>query len=79
MAALLLYAFPLLIRNNLSLRQTLREAWHLMGRHLSNTLGLLGMLILFAFAVSSISLGLLFLLPAVYALFIIGNCELVSQ
>lgn len=77
LAAILLYAFPLLVHNNRNLRQTLRDAWFLIGRHLGNTLGLLGMLILFGFAVSSISLGLLFLLPAVYALFIIGNCELV--
>lgn len=78
-ASLLLYAFPLLIRNDLGLVQSVRDGWLLMGRHLRNTLGLLGLAILCAFAVGSISLGLLFLLPAVYGLFIIGNCELVIQ
>ena len=79
LAALLLYAFPLLVRNDLGSRQTVHTAWLLMGRHLFNTLGLLGMGILFAFAIGSISLGLLFLLPAIYGLFVVGNCELVVQ
>lgn len=79
LAALLLYAFPLLVRNDLGIRQTVHTAWLLMGRHLFNTLGLLGMGILFAFAIGSISLGLLFLLPAIYGLFVVGNCELVVQ
>ncbi len=79
LAALLLYAFPLLVRNDRGIRQTVHTAWLLMGRHLFNTLGLLGMGILFAFAIGSISLGLLFLLPAIYGLFVVGNCELVVQ
>lgn len=77
LAALLLYAFPLLVRNDLGVRQALHAAWLLIGRHLLNTVGLLGMVILFAFAVGSISLGLLFFLPAVYGLFVVGNCKLV--
>lgn len=78
-AALSLYVFPLMVRDDLGLRATVRNAWILIGRRPINTVGLLGMGILFGFAVVYLSLGLLFLLPAVFGLFVVGNCESVLQ
>ncbi|NLE43465.1 MAG: hypothetical protein GX620_01985, partial [Chloroflexi bacterium] len=46
-------------------------------RHIANTLGLLGMGILFAFGVGYISSGLLFILPAVWGVFLVNNCRMV--
>lgn len=79
MAALLLYAFPIMVRRNLGLRETVYGAWRLVGRRPVNTVGLLGLCILFGFALAYFSLGLLFLLPAIFGLFVVGNCELVVQ
>ena len=78
-SALYLYAFPIMVRNDLGLRVTLRNAWILIGRRPINTIGLLGMGTLFGFAVAYLSLGLLFLLPAVFGLFVVGNCEAAVQ
>jgi uncharacterized membrane protein YesL len=77
--SLLLYAFPLMVRNDLGLGTTLRNAWILVGRRPMNTIGLMAMTILFGLAIEYVSLGLLFVLPAVFGLFVIGNCEAVLQ
>ena len=79
MAALLLYAFPLLVHTDQGMRVLLRDALILTSRQPFNTVGLLGMGILFGFAVAYISLGLLFLLPAIYGMFVVANCLLVLQ
>jgi uncharacterized membrane protein YesL len=79
MAALLLYAFPLLVHTDQGVRILLRDALILSSRRPFHTLGLLGMGILFGFAVAYISLGLLFLLPAIYGMFVVANCLLVMQ
>lgn len=77
MAALLLYAFPLLVHTDQGVRVLLRDALILTSRQPFNTVGLLGMGILFGFAVGYFSLGLLFLLPAIYGMFVVANCLLV--
>ncbi|MEZ4711159.1 MAG: hypothetical protein R3A44_28435 [Caldilineaceae bacterium] len=83
MAALLLYAFPLLIEINETTRPNVlwlyRHALQFASRHLPNTLGLMGMGILLGFAVVYISWGLLLIAPAVFALFVAGNARLVLQ
>lgn len=79
MAVLLLYAFPLLIYHDQSVRVVLRDGLILAGRHPVHTVGLLGMGILFGFALSYLSLGLLFILPALYGMFVVGNALLVLQ
>lgn len=74
MAALLLYAFPLLIMQNDTVRVSLRNAFILAGRYPSNTLGLLAMGILFGFGIVYLSLGLLLILPTIYNLFVLATC-----
>lgn len=72
--AVSLYAFPLLAYGENRLLTTLRNAWILAVRYPSHTLGLMSMAILFAFGVAYVSLGLLFLLPTVYGMFVAANC-----
>jgi uncharacterized membrane protein YesL len=74
---LYLYAFPLLVQHDMALWTALRNAFILASRHLNNTLGLLGMGILFALAILYLSSGLLLFLPAVWGMFIVNNCRLV--
>jgi uncharacterized membrane protein YesL len=77
LASLYLYAFPLLVLHDVDLITALRNALILASRHISNTLGLLGMGVLFAMATRYLSSGLLFFLPAIWGLFIVNNCRLV--
>lgn len=79
LAALLLYAFPLLVHFDYGVKTSLRDGWILAVRFPVHTLGLLGLGILGAFAVGYLSLGLLLLLPALYGLFVVGNTLLVLQ
>lgn len=79
LAALLLYAFPLLVHFDYGVKTSLRDGWILAARYPGHTLGLLGLGILGAFAVGYLSLGLLLLLPALYGLFVVGNSLLVLQ
>jgi uncharacterized membrane protein YesL len=77
LACLYLYAFPLLVLHDVDLITALRNALILASRHISNTLGLLGMGVLFAMATRYLSSGLLFFLPAIWGMFIVNNCRLV--
>jgi uncharacterized membrane protein YesL len=79
LAALYLYAFPLLVLHDMSVGLALRNALILASRHIWNTLGLLGMGILFALASAYVSPALLFILPAIWGLFIINNCRMVVE
>lgn len=78
-AALLLYAFPLLLEHATTLPALLRTALFLAGVHPFNTVGLLAMGLLGGFLVAYVSWGLLLLLPAVGALFIVANYQLVQN
>jgi uncharacterized membrane protein YesL len=77
LVTLFLYAFPLVVLHDVSVRLALRNAFILAGRHIVNTLGLLSMGVLFVFATLYVSSGLLFFLPAVWGVFIVNNCRLV--
>ena len=77
LASLYLYAFPLLVLHDVDLITALRNALVLASRHISNTLGLLGMGVLFAMATRYLSSGLLFFLPAIWGMFVVNNCRLV--
>jgi uncharacterized membrane protein YesL len=77
LVALYLYAFPLLVLHDMSVGRALRNALILASRHIWNTLGLLGLGILFALASAYVSPALLFILPAVWGLFIVNNCRMV--
>ena len=77
--AVLFYAFPLLLTQPTSLPTLLRRALLLAAVHPFNSVGLLAMGLLFAFLVAYVSLGLILLLPAIYALFIVANYQLVHR
>jgi len=77
LAALYVYAFPLLALHDLGVGVALRNALILSSRHILNTLGLLAMAVLFGFGVAYISPGLLVILPPIWGLFIINNCRMV--
>jgi uncharacterized membrane protein YesL len=79
LVALYLYAFPLLVLHDMSVGTALRNALILTSRYVWNTLGLLGMGILFALASAYVSPALLFILPTVWGLFIINNCRMVVE
>lgn len=76
--ALLFYAMPLLFDQPMPPRSLLRRAAILAGIHPFNTVGLLALELLFGFLIAYVSLGLLLLLPAIYALFIVANYQLVQ-
>lgn len=76
-AALLLYAFPILVHEDAGAKTSLHKGWLLAALYPWHTVGLIGLGILSAFAVGYLSLGLLFLLPAVYGMFVMGNALLV--
>ncbi len=78
-SAVLFYAFPLLFEQPTPLPVLLRRALLLAGVHPFNSVGLLAMGLLFAFLTAYVSLGLLLLLPAIYALFIVANYQLVQN
>jgi len=78
-AAVLFYAFPLLLEEDSSLPALLRRALILAGVHPFHSVGLLAMGLLFAFLIAYVSLGLLLLLPAIYALFIVANYQLIQN
>lgn len=58
---------------------SLCKGWLLATLHPWHRVGLIGLGILLAFAVGYFSLGLLFLLPAVYGMFVVGNALVVLQ
>jgi hypothetical protein len=57
--------------------RALRNGAVLASRHLSNTLGLLGMAILFFLAAGVLLSGLSLFLPTIWSVFIVNNCRLV--
>ncbi len=74
---LYLYAFPLLVLYDLGIGSALYNSLILASRYLMNTLGLLSLGGLFLLAVLYLSSGLMFILPAIWGMFIINNCRLV--
>jgi len=75
-ATVLIYAFPMLAMYNTSVPLALRNSVVLSARHITNTLGLVALAVLMAFALHYVSLGLLFFLPAIYGVFVVNNCLL---
>jgi uncharacterized membrane protein YesL len=74
---LYLYAFPLLILHDLEVGAALYNSLILASRYLMNTLGLLSLGGLFSLAVLYLNSGLLFILPAIWGMFIVNNCRLI--
>jgi uncharacterized membrane protein YesL len=72
-----LYAFPLLILYDIELGPALHNALILSSRYLMHTLGLLSLAGLFLWSILYLNSGLLFILPAVWGLFVVNNCRLV--
>lgn len=79
LAALSLYAFPLIVVYNAGVKTALRNALILASRHIANTLGLLGMGILCLLGIRSVSPVLLFVLPPIWGMFLVNNCRMVVE
>ena len=79
LGTMLLYAFPLLALHNLDAYTALYNSLILSSRHISNTLGLIGMGVLILLGIFYLNSGLLFILPVLWGLFIVNNCRLVSN
>ncbi|NLE99871.1 MAG: hypothetical protein GX601_02725 [Anaerolineales bacterium] len=79
LAAVSLYAFPLIVVYNASVRTALRNALILASRHIANTLGLLGMGILCLLGIRSVSPVLLLVLPPIWGMFLVNNCRMVVE
>ncbi len=77
LSAMLLYAFPLLVLHELDAYTALYNSLILSSHHISNTLGLIGMGVLILLSIFYLNSGLLFILPALWGLFIVNNCRLV--
>jgi uncharacterized membrane protein YesL len=77
LTALYLYAFPLLVLYDARLGTALSNALILASRHLSNTLGLLGMGVIFGLGIVHLNVSLLLVLPVVWGMFVVNNCRMV--
>jgi uncharacterized membrane protein YesL len=75
-ALLLLNAFPLLALYDLSLGNALRNGFVLSARHISATLGLLSMGVLFGLAIARLTIALMFFAPGVLGLFLVAHCRM---
>lgn len=76
LACLALYAVPLFALHDQRLGQALRNSLILASRHVTNTFGLLAMGVLCVLSIFTVSPGLLFVLPAVWGMFLINNCRM---
>ncbi len=76
---LVLYTCPLLALYDTDLPAALRNSLLLPARHINHTLGLVAMAVLGALATLYLSLGLLFVLPVLYGMFVANNCRLAVQ
>jgi uncharacterized membrane protein YesL len=74
---LFIYAFPLLVLYDLDVGPALRNSLILASRYLAHTLGLLSLGGLFLLGGLYLNSGLLFILPAIWGMFIVNNCRLV--
>ncbi|HHY55505.1 MAG TPA: hypothetical protein GYA08_08710 [Chloroflexi bacterium] len=72
-----IYALPLLALFDAPVTNALQNSVILSARYVVNTLGLAALAVLLAFGVIYLSLGLLLILPACFALFVVNNCFLV--
>jgi len=79
MVVVTIYAFPLLALFDSSVMNALQNGTILSARYMINTLGLAALAVLLVFGVIHLSLGLLLILPACFALFVVNNCFLVVQ
>jgi hypothetical protein len=74
---LALYAVPLLVMYNQELGVALRNSLVLSARHINNTIGMVALAVLCGLLVFYLNSGLVFVLPALYGMFVINNCRLV--
>jgi hypothetical protein len=63
----------------LGLAKALRNSLILSSRHIWNTLGLLGLGVLFILATIYVHSALIFLWPALFGLFVVNNCRMVVE
>ena len=76
LGSLFLYALPLLVLHDQRAGTALRNAVILSSRHVINTVGLLGMLVLFVLATLTLSPALVLFWPALWGVFVVNNCRM---
>lgn len=78
-SVLILYAVPLLVSYDHDLPAVLRNSVILSARHINNTVGMVALAVLCFLATVYLSSGLMFVLPALYGMFVANNCRLVIE
>ncbi len=78
-SVLVLYAVPLLVLYDHDLATVLRNSVILSARHINNTVGMVALAVLCILATVYLSSGLMFVLPALYGMFVANNCRLVIE
>jgi uncharacterized membrane protein YesL len=78
-SVLVLYAVPLLVLYDHDLPTVLRNSVILSARHINNTVGMVALAVLCILATVYLSSGLMFVLPALYGMFVANNCRLVVE
>jgi uncharacterized membrane protein YesL len=79
LGCLYLYAFPIIVLYDVSVRTALRNSLILAARYFANTLGLVAMAVLLVLAASEISYLLMVILPAFWLVFVVNHCRMVVQ
>jgi len=79
LVALYLYAFPQIVMYDAGVILALRNGFVLAARYLANTLGLIGLAVLFIFLAARVNWLLMVILPAAWSVFVINNCRMVLR
>lgn len=74
-----LYAFPLIVLYNITVRAAIQNGFILASRHLINTFGLLSLGVCLFLLIYYVSSAILFILPILLGAFIMNNCRLVVR
>lgn len=74
---LVLYAAPLLVLYEQDMGFALRNSLVLSARHITNTVGMAALAVICGLLVYYLNSGLIFVLPALYGMFVVNNCRLV--
>lgn len=74
---LVLYAMPLMVLYEQDLGLALRNSLILSARYITNTIGMVALAVICGLLVGYLNSGLIFVLPALYGMFVVNNCRLV--
>jgi uncharacterized membrane protein YesL len=79
LSTLYLYTFPQIVLYNVGVRMAMQNSLLLVVRYLSNSLGLISLMLLFCLLAYKVSYMLFIILPAFWLVFVINNCRMVLQ